>query len=44
MKIENKLTVAHMRLNKKRTALTVFGIIISVAMIVSVFIGGSFIP
>lgn len=39
MKIENRLTLAHIRLNKKRTALTVLGIIISVAMIVSVFIG-----
>lgn len=41
MKIENKLTLAHIRLNKKRTALTVFGIIISVAMIVAVFIGAA---
>lgn len=39
MKIENKLTLSHIRMNKKRTALTIFGIIISVAMIVSVFIG-----
>lgn len=39
MKIENKLTLAHIRINKKRTALAILGIIISVAMIVSVFIG-----
>lgn len=39
MRIEKKLTLAHIRLNKKRTALTILGIIISVAMIVSVFIG-----
>lgn len=39
MKIENKLTLAHIKLNKKRSALTILGIIISVAMIVSVFIG-----
>lgn len=39
MKIENKLTLTHIKQNKKRTGLTVFGIIISVAMIVSVFIG-----
>lgn len=39
MKIENKLTLTHIRLNKKRTALTVFGIVISVAMIVSVLVG-----
>ncbi len=39
MKIENKLTLAHMRLNKKRTALTIIGIIISVSLILSVFIG-----
>lgn len=39
MKIENKLTLSHIRQNKKRTALTVFGIVVSVAMIVSVFIG-----
>ncbi|MCM1286304.1 MAG: FtsX-like permease family protein [Acetobacter sp.] len=41
MKIENKLTLTHIRLNKKRTALTVIGIIISVAMIVAVFIGAA---
>lgn len=39
MRIENKLTLAHIRQNKKRTALTLLGIIISVAMIVSLFIG-----
>lgn len=39
LKIENKLTLSHIRQNKKRTALTVFGIVVSVAMIVSVFIG-----
>ncbi len=39
MRIENKLTVAHLKQNKKRTIITSIGIIISVAMIVSVFIG-----
>lgn len=39
MRIENKLTVAHLKQNKKRTIVTSIGIIISVAMIVSVFIG-----
>lgn len=39
MKIENKLTLAHLKQNKRRTIITIIGIIISVAMIVSVFIG-----
>lgn len=39
MKIENKLTLAHLRLNKKRTVITILGIVVSVAMIVSVSIG-----
>ncbi len=36
MKIINKLTLRHMKLNKKRTLVTVIGIIISVAMITAV--------
>ena len=39
MKIENKLTLAHLKQNKRRTIITIIGIVISVAMIVSVFIG-----
>lgn len=36
MKIVNKLTTKHMLLNKKRTAVTILGIIISVAMFTAV--------
>ncbi len=36
MNVINKLTLKHMLLNKKRTIVTVFGIIISVAMFVAV--------
>lgn len=39
MRIENKLTLAHLKQNKRRTIVTLIGIVISVAMIVSVFIG-----
>lgn len=36
MNIVNKLTVRHLKQNKKRTLVTVFGVIISVAMIMAV--------
>ncbi len=37
MKIINKLTLRHLWANKKRTIITLFGIIISVAMVTAVF-------
>lgn len=37
MKIINKLTLRHLWANKKRTVITLFGIIISVAMVTAVF-------
>ena len=37
MKIINKLTWRHLWANKKRTVITLFGIIISVAMVTAVF-------
>lgn len=39
MKIENKLTLSHLKENKRRTIVTVLGIIVSVAMITAVFAG-----
>lgn len=39
MRIENKLTLSHLKENKRRTAVTVLGIIVSVAMITAVFAG-----
>ncbi|WMT38799.1 ABC transporter permease [Paenibacillus sp. D2_2] len=43
MNIINKLTIRHLRQNKKRTLVTIFGVIISVAMITAVTtIGTSF--
>ena len=36
MKIINKVTLRHMLLNKKRTLVTIIGVIISVAMITAV--------
>ncbi|WP_040948872.1 FtsX-like permease family protein [Gorillibacterium massiliense] len=44
MNVMNRLTVRHMRLNKKRTLVTLFGVIISVAMLTAVAsLGTSFI-
>lgn len=39
MKIENRLTLSHLKENKRRTIITVLGIIVSVAMITAVFVG-----
>ena len=36
MNIINKLTLRHMKLNKKRTFVTIIGIVIAVAMITAV--------
>lgn len=36
MNIVNKLTIRHLKLNKRRTLVTIFGVIISVAMITAV--------
>lgn len=38
MNVINKVTLQHMRLNKKRTLVTILGVIVSVAMIVAVSI------
>lgn len=37
MKIINKLTWRHLWVNRRRTVITLFGIIISVAMVTAVF-------
>lgn len=41
MKIENKLTLRHLKINKRRSIITVCGIIVSVAMITGVFVSFS---
>lgn len=38
MKIENKLTLRHLKINKRRSIITVLGIIVSVAMITGLFV------
>ena len=36
MSVLNKLTVRHLKLNKKRTAVTIIGVILSTAMIAAI--------
>jgi len=43
MNIVNKLTIRHLQQNKRRTLVTIMGVIISVAMVTAVAtLGGSF--
>ncbi|MBQ7596292.1 MAG: ABC transporter permease, partial [Clostridia bacterium] len=41
MKIENKLTLRHLKINKRRSIITILGIIVSVAMITGVMVSFS---